>query len=225
VKLTATIEGKEELLASLKAMQVRAEKKLDLFADAGHYMTFTAVPMNFRQHGPGWPSVRRGGSPLIDTGRLRNSISYTANSRDVVIGSRLAQAGIHNRGGEVRPRAGKFLAIPLVPPLTLTEARTKGPRDFHSTFVRAAKGIAGGKLIVFQRMWKTASKASSMKGIRAIFLLLKVTRIKRRPYLVWKPDNLRTIGRRWATYIGRGKEAVVPASGGSTDMGGKRGRG
>lgn len=209
MKVTAVIEGKEHLLAGLQNMQIRADRKRDLFADAGHYMTFTGVPLNFREHGPGWPPVRRGGSPLIDTQRLRQSISYVASNQDVVIGSRLPYAGIHNRGGTVRPRKGKYLAIPLVPPLNPTEGREGNPRKFPNTFVKRSKA---GNLLIFRR---------NGKGIEPIFLLVTSSRIKRRPYLIWKRENLEIIARRWATYVGDGGLAL-PATGGSTDMGEKR---
>jgi len=149
------------------------DNKGGLYAAVGHYMAMTEVPQIIRESGPGWPPVRRGGSPLIDTGRLRNSISYVASERDVKIGTCLIYGRTHQEGLTIKPKNGKYLAIPLSPPLTPTQARTARPRDFDNTFVAKSKK---GNLMIFQR---------TGKKVRAIYMLVKQSKIKARPYLKW----------------------------------------
>ena len=58
------------------------------------------------------PSARaaaKGGTTLSDTGRLQKSIEYAATSNRVMVGSNLPYARIHQLGGTVRPKKGKFL--------------------------------------------------------------------------------------------------------------------
>ena len=58
------------------------------------------------------PSARAaasGGTTLSDTGRLQKSIEYAATSNRVMVGSNLPYARIHQLGGTVRAKKGKFL--------------------------------------------------------------------------------------------------------------------
>lgn len=58
------------------------------------------------------PSARalsQGGKTLTDTARLRDSIDYAATPTKVMVGSNLRYARIHQFGGIVKPRKGKFL--------------------------------------------------------------------------------------------------------------------
>ena len=57
--------------------------------------------------GKPWKPSRRaledGGETLTDSGRLRRSIDYAATSNKVMVGSNLAYARIHQKGGEIKP--------------------------------------------------------------------------------------------------------------------------
>jgi len=57
--------------------------------------------------------------PLIDTGRLRNSISFSASPFDVHVGSNLIYARIHQMGGKAG--RGRKVTIPARPYLGLSE--------------------------------------------------------------------------------------------------------
>jgi phage virion morphogenesis protein len=59
--------------------------------------------------GQPWKPVRRGGSPLRDTGQLRGSIEYATTADSVLVGSNLPQALIHQKGGEVKAKKKKAL--------------------------------------------------------------------------------------------------------------------
>lgn len=50
-----------------------------------------------------------GGTTLSDTGQLQKSIEYAATSNRVMVGSNKEYARIHQLGGTVRPKKGKFL--------------------------------------------------------------------------------------------------------------------
>lgn len=64
---------------------------------------------------------RRSGraSPLVDTGRLRNSISFSATPFEVYVGSNLVYARIHQLGGQAG--RGRQVTIPARPYLGLSE--------------------------------------------------------------------------------------------------------
>jgi phage virion morphogenesis protein len=55
--------------------------------------------------------VARGGTPLIKSGLLRRSITYKAGVADVVVGSPLVYARIHQEGGVIKPKTKKALAF------------------------------------------------------------------------------------------------------------------
>lgn len=58
------------------------------------------------------PSARasaEGGKTLTDTALLRRSIDYAATPEKVMVGSNLPYARIHQKGGTVKPKKGKYL--------------------------------------------------------------------------------------------------------------------
>lgn len=65
--------------------------------------------------GKPWQPSRRaleeGGETLTDSGRLRRSIDYAATSDKVMVGSNLAYARIHQKGGEIKPKKAKKLVF------------------------------------------------------------------------------------------------------------------
>lgn len=68
------------------------------------------VQLNFRNsqspEGVPWaPLKKRAGKPLVDTARLRNSITYAVNGDSVSVGTNVIYAAIHNFGGEIQHAA------------------------------------------------------------------------------------------------------------------------
>jgi len=65
--------------------------------------------------GKPWKPSRRaledGGETLTDSGRLHRSIDYAATSNKVMVGSNLAYARIHQKGGEIKPKKAKKLVF------------------------------------------------------------------------------------------------------------------
>ncbi len=149
----------------------------EMLDTAGHYMASTALPMRFRDGGPGWAPVPRGGSPLRDSGALSKSFSHSVrlSDRAVIVSSNAIYAGPQHRGDTVTPKKGKFLSIPL-PTLTISQRRTKGPRDFKNTRIFESKA---GKLLVW-RQKGTKPYVSKSTGIRPM------TR-PGKPVPVWEP--------------------------------------
>lgn len=52
------------------------------------------------------------GKPLIDTGRLRSSITYQADKDGVDVGTSLRQAKLQHFGGKILPKNAQLLAFP-----------------------------------------------------------------------------------------------------------------
>lgn len=73
---------------------------------------------NPRKDSKGRPRKGRA-SPLVDTGRLRNSISFSAGEFDVHVGSNVEYARIHQLGGKAG--RGRKVTIPARPYLGLSE--------------------------------------------------------------------------------------------------------
>lgn len=66
----------------------------------------SAVDQNFQVGGrPKWLGVksRPNGSPLIDSGALRNSIRASWDNDEAIVGTNLAYAAIHQFGGKTKP--------------------------------------------------------------------------------------------------------------------------
>jgi phage gpG-like protein len=72
---------------------------------------------------------RGGNRPLLDTGRLMASITGRSSPTEVVVGTAHPAAPLHQHGGTVRPKKGKYLAIPL----TKEAQRAGSPRRMKGT--------------------------------------------------------------------------------------------
>lgn len=108
------------------------------------------------------------------------------------------------------PVRGKFLAIPLSPPLTTSERRTKRPRDFAGAFVLMHGPEGPGiyrKSVTSSGQGRSSSgryTAGRRKGVERIFALVRSVRIPKRPYLYWTREDLEAIGRRWRVMFKEG---------------------
>jgi hypothetical protein len=83
----------------------------------------------------------------IDTGALRNSISYKVeldqNGGSVTVGSYgLPYAAMQEFGGTIRPRRARALTIPVAP-----WAKNRRARDFRLVLIRAKNKSEGGILV------------------------------------------------------------------------------
>jgi phage gpG-like protein len=120
----------------------------------------------------------------VRSGRLRGSIQGVVDKSALIgaVGSgarigaeRVKYATIHVFGGVIKPKKGKYLAIPLRAAKTKSGATLRGnaigPRDFQNTFVRRSKM---GSLLIFQ---------SKGKSIVPLFVLKRSVTIPRRDYI------------------------------------------
>lgn len=81
-------------------------------------VTHTETIMNFRRSvapdGTAWAAIKhRKGKPLVDTGRLRNSIIVESSDTEAVIGTNLIYAPVHQFGATIKPKNGKFLRFKI----------------------------------------------------------------------------------------------------------------
>lgn len=80
-----------------------------------------AVNTNFRQGGrPKWLGLKyRNGKPLVDSGRLRDSVVAYSDNDTALVGTNMVYAAIHNFGGMAG--RGRKAKIPQREFLTLTD--------------------------------------------------------------------------------------------------------
>jgi len=101
-----------------------------LLRDIGIYVT-NSVKRRIRENKIDPPTTsKKGGTTLVSSARLMNSITYRIDGDSVVVGTNVKYARIHQEGGIIRPKNAKFLAIPLNP-----AAKVMSPRDFDNTFI------------------------------------------------------------------------------------------
>lgn len=200
-----------ELEVNADALHVRMQRIKsgvagpEMLEAAGHYMSHTGLPMRFREGGPGWAPVSRGGSPLRDTGALSKSFAHSVrlSDRAVIVSSNSIYAGPQHRGDTIRPK-GKYLAIPLST-LSISQRRTKGPRDFKNTRIFQSKK---GNLLVW-RQKGTKPYVSKSTGIRPmtkpgkpvpvwepIFALKPSVKLTARRFMFFSDENVSAIKRR-----------------------------
>ena len=116
------------------------------------------------------PGSRGGGTTLVRSAKLVNSITHAVEDDRVVVGTNLRYARIHHFGGIIRPRTAKYLAIPLT-----KAASAKKPREWENTFV--SKGV------IFRKM--------EDGNTEALYALKKEVVMPARPYM-FISDTTRT---------------------------------
>lgn len=177
---TATLTP-EQLAADLEATDARvraflAGKGGDATRKKMAVVSVAGVKEHFAQsvspEGIPWaPLLLRSGKPLLDTGRLRNTVVAQVTADGVVLSANNVQARLMQDGGIVRPR-GKFLAIPLTP----VARRAGSPRAMAGLHFQGRKGANKGALV----------DASG----KAQYALVPSVKIPARPYLGWSARTL-----------------------------------
>jgi phage virion morphogenesis protein len=83
--------------------------------EVGEYLVSETV-MRFKNSvspdGVAWGSVQRGGVPLVHHGHLRDSITYAQQTNEVMVGSDMIYAAIHQFGGEAGRRSRRVYIDP-----------------------------------------------------------------------------------------------------------------
>lgn len=127
--------------------------------------------------------VGGGDKPLLDKGTLQASVTAEVTGKQLILMASHPAAGVHQFGATIRPKNGRFLAIPLTP-----EAKRVGsPRQNHfprPLFVYAAQ--EGRKLFL----------AESVEGELTIqYRLVGSVTIPPRPYLGFSATTVDKITR------------------------------
>lgn len=142
------------------------------------------------------PRVNSKGSdkPLRDKGLLMASVSARGakghieriGRQELQFGTNLIYARLHQEGGVIRPKNGKYLAIPL----TREAQRAVSPRRFAGSLftIKSKKG----NLLLAER---------SGGGIKPQYALLKQVHIPARPFLGLNQKTIDIISRIFAEYV------------------------
>ena len=244
IGLNVRVTGDQQILSTLNGIVQRAQPpgRGRMLAGIGQRVANRHMPATIRENRLGWPrpsshfrAWRQGGQPIVDTGRLVNSWAWRATASNVRIWTAVKYANQLDKGGPIRPR-GKFLLIPLSPPLKMTEARgwprgksaiqarypgsfflfrgPEGPGIYRKSRVRIGSNLSS----------RTAKYVGGTKGIERIAAARR--QINQRGYHFghwrqeWMPDLIDV-----STQIlihGRGPNA--PATGGKADRGPRGGQ-
>lgn len=190
--MATTILTLPELAAELKAMGKRlgdVRKHLPLKACA--VVIRSAIQEGFTKgqspSGQPWKPlafarVRGGTKPLLDTNKLRASIQVKPEGEDTIRAwTNKIQANLMQHGRTIRPKKGKYLAIPL----TRAAQRTGSPRLFGKK-LGVKIGAKGGV------MFSTTGKGKRKKETAEYALVKKVT-IPARPFLGFSDEALQKV--------------------------------
>lgn len=122
-----------------------------------------------------YPRPRGGNKPLMDTGRLMASITGTSTPTEIVVGTAHPAANLQHYGGTVRPKRGKYLAIPR----TRQAQRAGSPRRMKGTpavplFARMVEGQWVGHFILARQavVPARAFMGLSAAGLRVVEAIL-----------------------------------------------------
>lgn len=170
---------------NIKADSKPVRREIERLIDAGVDLT---TPL--RQIGV---DIRRGAQQRLrarrgdfgpSSGRLSKSLTMAVDPRLVRVGSPLVYAAVqqvgtdHLPGGVIRPKHGRYLAIPAT---TALRRRNVWPRDLPRDSLKfAVTDIAIGK-----RRWRGPALVDAESG-DLMFALVRTVRIKGRPYLVFE---------------------------------------
>lgn len=108
------LRGDKELVASLRKMEYRSRNLQPVMADIGEYMK-RSIQKNFDAGGrpnkwkPSIRAVEEGGQTLVDTARLKNSMTYQPGRDSVKIGTNVIYAAIQQFGGTIKAKTKKYL--------------------------------------------------------------------------------------------------------------------
>jgi len=163
MEVKVKVEGAEKLAKELKLLPLKVRKKA---AQAMKEVLTGAVGYVIKKHLTGGTTKTRLG---VRTGNLRRSIRWKVNESRLEgeFGSYdTSYAAIHEFGGTIRPKRGRYLAIPFRSGKTPAGV-WKSPRLFENTFVR--------KNIIFQKRGKDK--------IVPLFVLKKSVKIPARPFI------------------------------------------
>lgn len=142
--MSVEIRGLRETIADLEAVEGRIEdlepvllvmaEDLKTLIDDSFENSVSPSGRPWEPLKPATIAQRRANSdkPLVDTGRLRNSISATAESRSIVFGTNVVYGGTHQFG------RGPIPARPYLPVTPSQQFMNQGPADVWLQELREA---------------------------------------------------------------------------------------
>ena len=117
VELTVDDRKVQAVLARLARRGRDLRQPLD---HVGSYLEDSARQRFRSGRGPGgipWlrsgRAIEQGGRTLVDTGRLRDSMTHKASDREVEVGTNVIYARIHQLGGVIRAKSAPYLMFRL----------------------------------------------------------------------------------------------------------------
>jgi phage virion morphogenesis protein len=117
VAVTVTVEGLGDIEARLSGMLAKMDDLTPLMDRIGQAMETTTgerFERGVAPSGVAWKkSNKPSGKTLIDTSRLKNSVTHRASRDSVEIGTNVIYGAIHQFGGTIRARSGKYLKFKL----------------------------------------------------------------------------------------------------------------
>ncbi|MCJ8342472.1 MAG: phage virion morphogenesis protein [Cetobacterium sp.] len=128
--------------------------------------------LNFKKqqdpNGQTWKKNRRGGQILAKTGILKQSFTTYIHGNIASVGTNIPYARIHQYGGTIKPKRGKYLAIPIN-----RKVEGSSPKDFTDTVCIKAKNA----LYIVRKIDKKG------KNLEFLFKLQKEVIIPERKFL------------------------------------------
>lgn len=158
------------------------------------------------------PRPQGGDKPLLNTGKLRNSITGRAEPHGASAGTNAIQANLMNEGGTIKPKRAKMLAIPL----TREAVRSGGPRKFpRNLFVIRTKS---GSVLLVEAAPKTkkgkikkrklnaseqtiANSINAGADVHAHYLLVRSATIPARPFNGFSDECMKDVSEYAMRYV------------------------
>lgn len=112
IRIDAKLEAVERALRD-----VGKPERITAALNALGRVLVTRIQLTFRRstapNGTRWAPLKlRQGQPLVDSGRLRASITSKVQDREVVVGTNVQYARVHQFGATIRPKRAKLLRFP-----------------------------------------------------------------------------------------------------------------
>lgn len=162
-RLTGRVTGIPGVTRTLEMYAARASRIQPVLNAVGKEKTQIHIKMELSGNAGRWAKPqafphrwRLGKQPLLDTGKLAKSAKYTTTTDTCVVYSDIEQGRLLQEGGTVTPKNGRWLLLPLSPPLTKAEALNfpSGRAAIHAKYPKAFFAFSAGGPGLYQRHGK-----------------------------------------------------------------------